>query len=97
AIRKGAMLKAGEKQEPGLFVKEDITPRVPSAAELRTAERVLSAVPYGVPLYARIDLLPNDGGTPALLGLEVSEPSVFFTHAPGSAARFAAVIMELLR
>jgi hypothetical protein len=97
AIRKGPMLKAGAEQEAGLFVKEDITPRVPSAEELRAAERVLAAVPYGVPLYARVDLLTNDDGTPTLLELELTEPSMFFAHAPGAAARFAAAIMELLR
>ena len=97
AIRKGPMLTAGTEQEPGLFVKEDITPRVPSADELRTAERVLAAVPHGTPLYARVDLLANDDGTPMLLELELTEPSMFFAHAPGSAARFAAAIMELLR
>jgi O-ureido-D-serine cyclo-ligase len=97
AIRKGAMLRAGAEQEAGLFVKEDITPRVPSADELRTAERVLAAVPYGMPLYARVDLLANDDGTPTLLELELTEPSMFFAQAAGSAARFAAAIMELLR
>jgi O-ureido-D-serine cyclo-ligase len=97
AIRKGPMLRPGAEQEAGLFVKEDITPRVPTDDELRTAERVLAAVPYGTPLYARVDLLANDDGTPTLLELELTEPSMFFAHAPGSAARFAAAIMELLR
>jgi O-ureido-D-serine cyclo-ligase len=97
AIRKGPMLRAGSEQEAGLFVKEDITPREPSAAELRTAERVLAATPYGMPLYARVDLLTHDDGTPTLLELELTEPSMFFAHAAGSAARFAAAIIDLLR
>jgi O-ureido-D-serine cyclo-ligase len=97
AIRKGPMLRPGTEEEAGLFVKEDITPREPSAAELRTAERVLAATPYGMPLYARVDLLTNDDGTPTLLELELTEPSMFFAQAPGSAARFAAAIMALLR
>jgi O-ureido-D-serine cyclo-ligase len=97
AICKGPMLRAGMEQEAGLFVNENIAPRAPSADELRTAERVLAAVPYGVPLYARVDLLADDDGAPTLLELELTEPSMFFAHAPGSAARFAAAIMELLR
>lgn len=97
AIRKGPMLRAGEEQEPGLFVKEDIAPRTPSADELHAAGRVLAAIPTGVPLYARVDLLTNDRGEAVLLELELSEPSMFFAHAPGSAALFAQVIVELLR
>jgi O-ureido-D-serine cyclo-ligase len=97
AICKGPMLKPGESQAPGLFVSEQITPRIPHPDELRTAERVLAAMPFDAPLYARVDLLMSDDGTPALLELELTEPSMFFAHAPGSAARFASVILELLR
>ncbi|HEU4627420.1 MAG TPA: hypothetical protein VFS52_21880 [Steroidobacteraceae bacterium] len=97
AIRKGPMLRAHEEQEPGLFVKEDITPRVTTAAELRVAERVLAAIPSGVPLYARVDLLLDDRGEPRLLELELTEPSMFFAHAPGSAARFAQAILKRVR
>jgi hypothetical protein len=97
AICKGAMLRPGEAQDPGLFVSEQITPRVPSVLEVRTAERVLAALPFEMPLYARVDLLIADDGSPALLELELTEPSMFFAHAPGSAARFASAIMELLR
>ncbi len=97
AIRKGPMLQSGQEQEPGLFVKEDITPRVPTDTELRVAERVVAAMPFEQPLYARVDLLMNDDGAPALLELELTEPSMFFAHAPGSAARFAQAIMAASR
>jgi O-ureido-D-serine cyclo-ligase len=95
AIRKGPMLRSGVEQEPGLFVQENITPRVPTDAELRVAERVLAAVPFGKLVYARIDLLMNDDGSPALLELELTEPSMFFAHAPGSPERFARVLMDV--
>jgi O-ureido-D-serine cyclo-ligase len=99
AIRKGPMLRADAQSdsEPDLFVNEQITPRVPTDAELRVAERVLAAVPFGKPVYARVDLLMNDDGSPSLLELELTEPSMFFAHAPGSAARFARVIIAASR
>jgi hypothetical protein len=50
AIRKGPMLKADAETEGGLFFKEHIMPRTPSAQELRTGERVLAAIPFGIPV-----------------------------------------------
>jgi hypothetical protein len=42
-------------------------------------------------LYARVDLVPTPDG-PALMELELTEPHLFFAHAPGSADRLAAAI-----
>jgi hypothetical protein len=94
AIRKGPMLKADAETEGGLYFKEHITPRTPTAEELRTGERVLAAIPSGIPVYARVDLLLNAHGAPTLLELELTEPSMFFAHAPGSADRFAKALMK---
>ena len=44
---------------------------------------------------ARIDLLPSADG-PRLLELELTEPSLFFAHAPGSAARMARALARRL-
>jgi O-ureido-D-serine cyclo-ligase len=93
AIRKGPMLRADAKLQ-GLFFSENITPRVPTAAELRTAEQAIAAVPFGIPVYARVDLLLDPGGAPRVLELELTEPSQFFAHASGSPQRFAKVLME---
>lgn len=94
AIRKGALLKRGVAAEQGLFAKESITPRAPTAAELRLAQQTLAAIPFGIPLYARVDLLLDEQGAPTVLELELTEPSMFFAHAPEAAARFAAVLMK---
>lgn len=51
----------------------------------------------GPPLaYARVDLVHDTDGTPRLLELELAEPSLFFAHAPGSAERFADVVLARL-
>jgi len=55
---------------------------------------VLDAVPGGRSrlLYARVDLVPDPGGSPCVLEVELTEPSVFLAHAEGAAERFAAAI-----
>jgi O-ureido-D-serine cyclo-ligase len=97
AIRKGPLLLPGATAAPavGLFVPEKITARVPEADEQQVAERALRALPFPVPLYARVDLIRDGAGSPVLLELELTEPSLFFAHAPGSAERFTAALVEL--
>jgi O-ureido-D-serine cyclo-ligase len=36
-------------------------------------------------------------GAPVVLELELTEPSLFFVHAPGSAQRFARAVLERAR
>ncbi len=94
AIRKGPLLPRGGAVTTGLFAPETITPREPGKDELRLAQKVVSAVPFGTPLYARVDLIRDDSGTPCVLELEMAEPSLFFVHAAGSAERFAAAVQR---
>jgi O-ureido-D-serine cyclo-ligase len=93
AIRKAPLLRRGEEPTRALFAAEHITPRVPDAEERRVAERAVAAIPFGVPAYARVDLIRDVDGHPCVLELELTEPSLFFRHGPGSAARFAEVII----
>lgn len=94
AIRKGPLLKRGEGPTRALFATEHITPRAADADEIAVAERTLAAMPFGALLYARVDLIHDDDGAPRVLELELTEPSLFFAHAPGSAERFARAIVE---
>jgi len=94
AIRKGPLLKRGEGPTRALFAAEHITPREPSPAELALAQRALAAMPFGTLPYARIDLIHAADGSPRLLELELTEPSLFFAHAHGSAERFARTLVQ---
>jgi glutathione synthase/RimK-type ligase-like ATP-grasp enzyme len=94
AIRKGPLLPPGGAATTGLFAAETITPRVPGADEMRLAQAILAAVPSGIPLYARVDLIRDDDGAPCLLELELTEPSLFFAHAAGSAEKFTAAVLR---
>lgn len=95
-IRKGPLLPPGKAGSPaiGLFAPEKITSRVPGADELGVADRVLAALRFKAPLYARVDLIRDAGGAPVLLELELTEPSLFFAHSGGSAERFTAAVLQ---
>ena len=94
AIRKGALLAPSGAPTSGLFAAEKIAARQPGSDELHVAEQALAAIPLGIPLYARVDLIRGDDGAPCLLELELTEPSLFFNHAPGAAQRFAGEVLR---
>jgi hypothetical protein len=98
AIRKGPMLTGPDLGVDGLYKEEKIEARTPTAAEMATAERVLAAVPGGAGrlLYARVDLIPGPDGTPLLVELELTEPSLFLGYADGAADRLADAIVSRL-
>jgi hypothetical protein len=98
AIRKGAIFAGGPQMVGGLFAREDIRAREPSAVERGVGDAALRAAAEVLPaetaplLYARVDLVPLADGSPGVLELELCEPSVFVGHAEGGAERFAAAI-----
>jgi len=94
AIRKGPLLKRDEGPTRALFAAEHISARVAEPEELRLAEQTLAAIPFAQPLtYARVDLIRDARHAPRVLELELTEPSLFFAHAPGSAQRFAKAVL----
>lgn len=90
AARKDALLEVGAGVPDLLDSRSYVTPREATPEELALAGRVLDVVrSWGHDLlYARVDLLPG----PLLVELEVTEPSLFLRHAPGSADRFAQAV-----
>jgi hypothetical protein len=70
-------------------------PYLPRAEERRLAERALAAAP-GPTLYARVDMVDGPDGTPRLMELELTEPSLFLASAPGIARRFVEAIVRCL-
>ena len=96
AFRKGPLLQRGSESTSALFAQERITPRTPAADELELGARALQALPFGPLVYARIDLIRSADGSPCVLELELAEPSLYFGCSPGSAARFAQVLAQVL-
>jgi hypothetical protein len=99
AVRKGPMLTGKNTGIHSLYRPEEIGSGRASAAEQAVAEQVLAAVPRGSKrlLYARVDLVPSADGSPVLLELELTEPSLYLGHAVGAADRFAEAIVTWLR
>ena len=100
AARKAQILTAGAGvQGP---VRDDpargqITSSTATEAELEVARRALAAAPDAPGLlYARVDLIPGPDGTPLIIELELTEPNLYLSHAPNSAARFAKAISARL-
>ncbi|NJD31953.1 MAG: hypothetical protein FIB04_08710 [Gammaproteobacteria bacterium] len=93
AVRKGPLLRLDDDLVQGLFAPEHITPRQPDAAEHRVAAAAFGSIAHASPLYARIDLIRNERNEPVVLELELTEPSLFFLHAPDAANRFADALL----
>jgi len=106
AVRKGPLLTPGMELVAGAYAPETIDPREPSAAERDAAEQVLDALAAVAPaaredlVYARVDLVPGADGSPTLLELELTEPSMFLindgTGGTASADRFAAAMQGVV-
>ena len=95
-IRKGPLLALDGSEVEGLFAREDIRARAAAADEIAVGARAVAAIPGGAPLYARVDLIRDAAGNPCVLELELTEPSLFFNHAPGSADRYVAACRKRL-
>jgi glutathione synthase/RimK-type ligase-like ATP-grasp enzyme len=98
AVTKSAMLGAPRETVAGLYKAEVITPRQPSAAELELADRTMRSLrwPASDLLYARVDMLAEPDGTPILIELELTEPSLFMGKVSGSERGLAGAIVSAL-
>lgn len=99
AIRKAALLRPDEAAVDHSGLPDAIAARVPDADEMRVGDAAIAALRARTaePLaYARVDLIRDDAGAPRLLELELTEPSLFFDHAPGAADRFVAALTRYL-
>jgi hypothetical protein len=104
AFTKGAMLTDDAVLDPtGKFVVERLAPAEPDAARRLVAEDVLDAATgvLGIRradlLYARVDLVAGNDGSPLLLELELAEPSLGFRQTgSGAPLRFASAVRSAL-
>jgi glutathione synthase/RimK-type ligase-like ATP-grasp enzyme len=99
AVRKGPLLRRDIGPRSGLWEFEEISALEPTPAQLTTARAALAAAEarLGPTTYARVDLVPLDDGTPAVLELELLDPALFFEVHPQGATRFAHVLALLIK
>ncbi|TDD68361.1 hypothetical protein E1262_16305 [Jiangella aurantiaca] len=97
AIRKGALLDGPDLRDGRPLWSEQIDPREPTPAEAELARRTLDAIPGSDGLlYARVDTIPGPTGTPVILEVELTEPSLFLATSPGAPERLAGAIVARL-
>lgn len=92
AIRKGQLLHKGEGVRQDRDSRETITPRAPTAAQHEIAAESLASVARILALdepllYARVDLVNAPDGSPLVIELELTEPSLFLAHSEDGADR----------
>ena len=97
AFAKGPLLASERDMEAGLYAREQISSRQPSAAERELGDRAVAWVSarFGDLLYARVDLLPSAHG-PVIIELELTEPSLFLQTDDAAAMRAARAISDRL-
>jgi hypothetical protein len=99
AVNKGPLLTEPRSTTSGLWEPERITAVQPRDDERALAEAALDALqwPRHELLYARVDAVRDADGAPAILELELAEPSLFLSHANGAADRLAAAVARSVR
>jgi glutathione synthase/RimK-type ligase-like ATP-grasp enzyme len=100
AFRKGAILAVEPDMGNGLYAAEDIASRTASSEEIALGESIIDFLRHrfgAVPLYARVDVIPDDVGHPQLMELELVEPSFFLAYAPGADDRVASAFTNVQR
>jgi glutathione synthase/RimK-type ligase-like ATP-grasp enzyme len=89
-VRDDALGAAEAMYDPDLVRAADTT-----AEERAVARRILDHVAErfgGMPLYARVDLVPGPDGSPVLIELEAIEPNLYLYESPETADRLAEAI-----
>jgi hypothetical protein len=102
AIRKGQLLEPGEGVVQDRAGRETIDPRTPTPAQREVAEAALAAVDtvLGHPtdlLYARVDLVTDADGSPIVIELELTEPSLFLPHSDGGALQLVDAVLARIQ
>jgi glutathione synthase/RimK-type ligase-like ATP-grasp enzyme len=98
AIRKQGVLKIGEHHDIVRDTEEshpNPKPHQATKEELELAHAALATTPlHDELLYARIDIVNTDSGSPAIMEVELVDPVMFFDLSDGSQDRFAHAIAQ---
>ncbi len=66
----------------------------PSAEDISAAKKNLSLIPYGMPLYARVDLLRGPEGNLLLMEVEMIEPYLYIKEGPHVSELYADALVR---
>jgi len=96
AFGKAAIFGVNDPRHNGLYMEENITARVATAAERALGDRVLQVLQdrFGEhPLYARVDMVTNERGVPEIMEVELVEPSLYLHLDDAAPARAASALV----
>ena len=95
AMRKGPLLALDRPPLRSGWAPEVMSRATPAGDVIELGERAHAHVQerFGRLLYARVDVLRDDSGAPAVLEIELIEPSLFLDHVPGTANALAGAIL----
>ena len=98
AMQKGPLLALDVAPIEVGFREEQMSVAAPAPDVVALGRRAHALVQerFGRPLYARVDVLRDADGQPAVLELELIEPSLFLDFAAGSAEALARAILARL-
>lgn len=103
AVRKSALLTGPSRDDDAPFLREQMEPARATDAQVEVATRALEVAAADLGrtdpfLYARVDLVTRDDGTPVVIELELTEPSLWLQHAgdAGTLDAFADAIVDRL-
>jgi glutathione synthase/RimK-type ligase-like ATP-grasp enzyme len=95
AMTKGAMLNVASSDRDALFRREQMSRAIPEPEALAAAQAILDDHRFADLLYARVDLV-NDDGKWRLMELELVEPSLFLGFDDNAAAALARAVRARL-
>jgi hypothetical protein len=93
-VREDRITAAEPYFDEGLVGRGEADPRQRELAGL-VLEWIRSR--FGLPLYARVDLVPGPDGAPVLLELEAVEPNFYLATSDGAADRLATAVLDAAR
>lgn len=98
AMRKGPLLALDRPPVRSGWAPETMSRCTPAADVVALGRRAHALIleRFGRPLYARVDILRDAAGAPAVLELELIEPSLFLDHVAGTAQALAGAIVARL-
>lgn len=97
AFHKGPLLAPGGEYVGGEVQHDAITRGNPAPAEIALGTRAVAAVAehgLGLPLYARVDVVPGDA--PQLIELELFEPALWTSRVPEAVEAFVKAVRQQL-
>lgn len=94
ATRKDPVLAPDTRYDQRKTAHPNIRLWTPTGPELAVAETALAALPVpDEPLYARVDLVDDDSGSPVVMELELIEPNLFLHLRPAAADTVALALL----